>query len=92
MCIRARSTLVNNSINETLARTINTTITTVISMIVVSIVAIAMGVTSILSFAFPMTIGLISGCYTTICIAGPLWVTWQNHKEKKGLGKKRKAS
>ena len=78
-----RGTLVNNSINETLARTINTTITTVISMIVVSIVAIAMGVTSILRFAFPMTIGLISGCYTTICIAGPLWVTWQNHKNKK---------
>lgn len=78
-----RHTLVNNSINETLARTINTTITTLMAMIVVSIVSMAMGVNSIMSFAFPMTIGLISGTYTTICIAGPLWVTWQDHKSKK---------
>lgn len=78
-----RNTLVNNSINETLTRTINTTITTLIAMIVVSIVSLAMGVNSIISFAFPMSIGLISGTYTTICLAGPLWVTWQNHKEKK---------
>lgn len=85
-----RRTLVNNSINETLSRTINTTVTTVMSMLVVSIVALAMGVDSILSFAFPMTIGLISGTYTTICLAGPLWVTWQDYKDKKGIGKGKK--
>lgn len=78
-----RNTLVNNSINETLTRTINTTVTTLIAMISVTVVSLVMGVDSIMSFAFPMTIGLISGTYTTICLAGPLWVTWQNHKEKK---------
>jgi len=82
-----RHTLVNNSINETLSRTINTTITTLIAMITVSIVALAMGVDSILSFAFPMTIGLISGTYTTICLTGPLWVTWQDYKEKRAAKK-----
>lgn len=86
-----RHTLVNNSINETLSRTINTTITTLTAMIVVSIVALIMGVESILSFAFPMAIGLISGTYTTICLTGPLWVVWQDYKEKKGIGKKKKA-
>ena len=29
-----------------------------------------------------MMVGLISGAYSTICIAGPLWVMWQNHKTK----------
>ena len=81
-----RHALVNNSINETLSRTINTTITTLTAMVVVSIVALIMGVESILSFAFPMAIGLISGTYTTICLTGPLWVTWQDYKEKKGIG------
>ena len=30
-----------------------------------------------------MMVGVISGCYSSICIAGPLWVNWQNHKAKK---------
>lgn len=81
-----RNTLVNNSINETLTRTINTTISTLIAMVVVCIVSACMGVTSIWSFAFPMSIGLISGTYTTLCLAGPLWVTWQGHKDKKHKG------
>ncbi len=85
-----RHELVNNSINETLTRTINTTVTTLTAMIVVSVVSLIMGVSSIMSFAFPMTIGLISGTYTTICLAGPMWVTWQDYKEKKGWGRKKK--
>ena len=27
-------------------------------------------------------IGVISGCYSSVCIAGPLWVMWQKHKKK----------
>jgi preprotein translocase subunit SecF len=27
-----------------------------------------------------MAIGSISGCYSTICIAGPLWVMWKKRK------------
>ena len=34
-----------------------------------------------------MIFGIISGCYSTICIAGPIWVSWQKHKEKKTKGK-----
>lgn len=79
--------LVNNSINETLARTINTTTSTLIAMIVISVVALLSGVNSILSFSFPMIIGMLSGTYSTVFIAGPLWVQWQNHKAKK-LAKK----
>lgn len=75
--------LVNNSINETLSRTINTTTSTMIAMVVITIVALITGVTSIVSFSFPMIVGMISGTYSTVFIAGPLWVEWQNYKEKK---------
>lgn len=78
--------LVNTSINQSLTRSINTSGAAVIVMIVVSIVAAIYGVTSIMSFSFPLIIGLISGSYSTICIAGPLWVDWQKFKEKHKVG------
>lgn len=69
--------LVNKSINQSLSRSINTTITTVVAMLVVTIVALAFNVDSIISFSLPMVVGMLSGTYSTICIAGPLWVSWQ---------------
>lgn len=75
------SDLVDLSINQSFTRSLNTSITTVTAMIIVSVVAYIYGVTSIQSFAFPLIIGLISGTYSSICIAGPLWVKWQEHKQ-----------
>lgn len=75
--------LVNKSINQTLTRTINTTITTAAAIATVLIVALIYNLPSVVSFALPMLIGVISGCYSTICIAGPLWVMWQEYKNKK---------
>lgn len=72
--------LVSKSINQSLTRSINTSFTAVVAMIVVTIVAAAYGVESIFSFSFPLIIGLISGAYSSICLAGPLWVKWQEHK------------
>lgn len=77
------SELVNISINQSLGRSINTSLCTVTSTIVVSIIALIFGVESILSFSFPMTIGIISGAYSSICIAGPLWVLWKERKPSK---------
>lgn len=76
-------TLVNNSINQTLNRTVNTSISTVIAIATVLVVAIIYNLPSVVSFALPMVVGIISGCYSTICIAGPLWVMWQEHKLNK---------
>lgn len=76
-------TLVNDSINQTLNRTINTSISTVIAIATVLVVAIIYKLPSVVSFALPMVVGIISGCYSTICIAGPLWVMWQDHKLNK---------
>ncbi|MFZ2538841.1 MAG: protein translocase subunit SecF [Oscillospiraceae bacterium] len=79
--------LVNNSINETMTRTLGTSGAVLGTLIIVCIVAVLMNVSSIVSFAFPMLIGTISGTYSTIFIAGPLWVMWQNFKEKKAKQK-----
>ena len=76
-------TLVNDSINQTLGRTIMTSVATFLAIATVVVVAEIMGMTSIRSFALPMCIGVVSGNYSSICIAGPLWVKWQQRKEKR---------
>lgn len=75
--------LVDLSINQSFRRSVNTSVAAILAMIIVSIVAFIYNVESIQSFAFPMIFGLISGAYSTICIAGPLWVKWQQHKQNK---------
>lgn len=79
--------LTNLSVNQSMTRSINTNITTVSAMIVISIVAMVYGVNSIIPFSFPMTMGLISGAYSSTCIAGPLWVWLEEKKAGKGKPK-----
>jgi SecD/SecF fusion protein len=62
------------SINQSITRCIYTSLTTIISMIVVTIVAVSMGVTSIISFSIPMCVGLIAGTYSSICVTCPIWL------------------
>lgn len=66
--------LVNLSINQTLPRSIITTATTVCAMVSVSVVCALMGTTSILSFSIPLSIGMLVGFYSSVCLAGPLWI------------------
>ena len=73
----------NLSCTKSLKRTIMTSITTLSAIFIVYIVAVFFNISSVQSFALPMMIGIISGCYSSICIAGPLWVVWQNHKKSK---------
>lgn len=75
--------LVNDSINQTMSRTINTSLTTMTSMVVITVVAFVTGLTSIISFSFPLLIGLLSGTYSSLFVACPLWVMWQGRKVKK---------
>lgn len=72
--------LVNKSISQTLTRSIITVMTTLMSIITVFIFASIFNIETIKTFALPMIVGLSTGCYSSICIAGPLWVSWQNHK------------
>lgn len=77
--------LVNTSITQSMSRSINTNIAVFISITIVFVFAQIYNIESIKDFALPMMFGTISGCYSTICIAGPLWTMYKNHQAKKAL-------
>ena len=87
----SREELVNLSLNQSLTRSINTTITTVAAMLAVTIVAAIYGVTSIISFSLPMTIGMIAGAYSSVCFTCPLWLTLEGFRKNKKGGKAKTA-
>lgn len=78
--------LVNASIQQTLSRSIKTTVTTSIAVLSMCVVALICGVESIISFVFPMLIGLLAGAYSSVFISGPLWAAW---RLREGDGKKK---
>ena len=57
------------SITETIARSIYTSLATVVTIIALNIL-----VPSVRTFTFPLIVGIISGAYSSICIASPIWV------------------
>lgn len=61
--------VVNESITQTLSRSINTSITTLIMVVVLAV----LGVDSVRQFAIPLIAGIVSGCYSSICLAGTIW-------------------
>ena len=80
-------TVFNVSASKTLKRTIMTSVTTLTAIMTVFVLATIFNISSVKGFALPMMIGVVSGCYSSICIAGPLWVMWQNHKAAKKAAK-----
>jgi len=74
-------TITDLSITQCMTRSINTNCAVLISVSLIYILAFSHSISSIQSFALPMAIGSISGCYSTICIAGPLWVMWKKRKK-----------
>ena len=65
----------NKSLTQTLSRSINTSLTTFIMVFLLY----ALGVSNIRDFALPMIAGLISGAYSSICIATQLWYVMKVH-------------
>lgn len=80
--------IVNKSINQSFARSINTSLVTFMAIAVLGIFSVVYHLDTVTSFALPMMVGVVTGCYSTICIAGPLWVTWETYKEKKAIAEK----
>lgn len=80
--------IVNLSINQSFTRSFNTGLCTFLAIGTVAALALWFRLDSITSFAVPMMIGVVSGCYSTVCICGPLWVMWQDRKLKKEKLKK----
>ena len=73
--------LVNLSVNQSFARSLMTSITTCLALGVVCVVSVIYRLDSIYTFAFPLLFGMVSGVYSTICIATPLWVDWKSKKK-----------
>ena len=75
--------IVNVSSNQVLARSLNTTLSSalpVISLLVVG--AVIMGATSLQEFAIALLVGMITGTYSSIFIATPLYAVFKNREPK----------
>lgn len=70
----------NKSISGVLTRNIVTSVTTVIAVITIIVVAEIYGLTTLRTFGIPMAFGLVSGCFSSLFVAGPLWVLWKERK------------
>jgi preprotein translocase subunit SecF len=78
-------TLVNHSIVQTLQRSINTQLMTVEFLL---LALILFGGTTLQEFASILLIGLMSGTYSSIFIAAPILVLWENREWKTWFGRK----
>jgi protein-export membrane protein, SecD/SecF family len=79
--------LVDMSINETLARTIITSLT--VFFVVAVLFFRAEG--DLQNFAFAMIFGVVTGTYSSVFIACPVFIFLKRHGHRFGLGKKKTA-
>lgn len=71
--------VVNDSISQTFSRSINTSLTTFVMVFFLAI----MGVDSVKEFAIPLMVGIVCGCYSSICITGTVWYSFKKIGSKK---------
>lgn len=69
--------VVDHSISQTIVRSIYTVSTTLITTAAVHIF-----VPSVREFTLPLLVGIASGCYSSICIASPIWVILKTKVKK----------
>ncbi|MCF7795236.1 protein translocase subunit SecF [Patescibacteria group bacterium] len=74
------SKTVNRSVNQTITRSINTSTTTLLVLLSI----LFLGGESIKEFILALAIGVLIGTYSSIFLASPLLVVWNNitHKQK----------
>jgi len=61
--------IVNASVTQTLSRSIFTSLTTFVMVVALYI----FGVSSVKEFALPLSVGILCGTYSSVCLAGALW-------------------
>jgi preprotein translocase subunit SecF len=73
--------IVERSVKQTMLRSFNTSMTTTLALLSVYL----FGGASIKDFALALIVGILTGTYSSIFIASPLLVTWNNwsHRKKK---------
>jgi len=80
-------TLVNHSIIQTLQRSINTQLMTVEFML---LALVLFGGLTLRQFAVILLVGLFSGTYSSIFIAAPVLVVWENREWRNWFGRGKK--
>lgn len=82
--------IVNVSLRQSFGRTLNTTVCTFIAIGTVAVIALAFSMDAIVSFALPMTFGVVSGFYSSTFLCTPIWALWveQSQRRKAAKGKK----
>lgn len=70
--------LADASITQTMTRSINTVLTVLITLVCVHIF-----VPTVRTLTIPLLVGIVSGCYSSIFIASPLWVIFKHSSEKR---------
>jgi len=70
--------IVNQSVNMTLTRSVNTSLTSLFPVILLLI----LGTTALKDFALALTVGIITGTYSSIFFASPILVVWNNRFSK----------
>lgn len=77
------STMVNLSMNQTLARSINTSMVAILPVLAVLLVgAELLGATTLQNYGVALTVGLLSGAYSSIFIASPLLAILKEREAK----------
>lgn len=75
--------VINTSIKQTVKRSLYTSITTVLCIAIVYILAVINNQEVLKNFAFPLMIGIVSGTYSSIFIASPLWYMFSKIEKNK---------
>jgi len=77
------SAMVNLSMNQTLARSINTSMVAILPVLSVLLVgAELLGATTLQNYGVALTVGLLSGAYSSIFIASPLLAIMKEREDK----------
>jgi len=70
--------MANDSLNQVLARWINTGLSSLIPVVCL----LLLGGETLRDFAFALTIGLVSGAYSSVAVASPLYAMWKEREPR----------
>ncbi len=82
--------IVNVSLRQSFGRTLNTSICTFAAIGTVAVIAMILSMDAIISFALPMTFGVVSGFYSSTFLCTPLWALWVEHSARRKAAKAKK--
>ncbi|HJH11305.1 MAG TPA: protein translocase subunit SecDF [Metalysinibacillus jejuensis] len=77
------ASIVNKSLRQTMGRSVNT----VLTVIIVVVALLIFGAPSIQNFSIALLVGLVTGMYSSICIAAQIWYSLKVREMKHTGGK-----